>query len=197
MLNYIRLTKINILWLLQLYGLPLWKSIPPWSRAIPAAVFVVITITSFSFIKDTEGQPFTRLAEVPRIPGIYYFLFLIAWLLIVAIAKVQKTAVAKISTSNESFKNVKDDDKMGTATVIRPSLCKEVFFISMATLTYILCIFLSWILEYIDLPASLFVMSFIHYPTFLVVATIGGSFFLKAAIPLTRSPFDFEDKTRK
>ena len=151
------------------------------------AIFTATAITAFSFIKDTEGRPYTRLAELPRIPGIYYFLLLIGWLVIAAIVKIQKSKSGKIYSPSDSLKSLKSDNKIQVATVGRPSLRKEVLFTSLAALTYIVCVFLSWIFEYVDLKVNLIVLTMIYCTTYMLIAAIGGSFFLKAVIPLTRS----------
>lgn len=168
---------------LQLYGLPFWKNVPAWSRAIPSAIYIVIVVTAYSFIKDTQGRRFTRLSEIIRIPGIYYFLLAMAWLIIVAITKLQKIYDARTVHSNTgSQKSI----VISKTALERPPLWKEMVFISASILTYVMSVFLSWILEYLDLPVDLIVLTVIYSASFMLLSAIGGSFFLKPVLPMNR-----------
>ncbi|KAF6016987.1 hypothetical protein EB796_024698 [Bugula neritina] len=163
--------------LTQLYGLPFWKNIPSWTRAMPVAVYTIIVVTSYSFIRDVQGRPFTRLQEIIRIPGIYYLILLIGWLIIVAIAKLQRISAAKGINFQES--------KEGAPSP--PPRWKEVLVLLATVTTYAVSVFLSWILEYIDLKINLVVLSFIYCFGFTLISAVFGSFLLEMVIPLRRA----------
>lgn len=156
----------------QFYGLPFWKNIPPWTRSIPVAIFVALVVTSYSFIRNVEGRAYVRMDEIIRIPGIYYMLLLIGWLVIVLLVKLRQIAKVRIS------------DTEADSRPSPPPLWKEVVVLGGVVLTYVFCTFLSWILEYVDLPWNLIVFTMVYCFVFMFVSVIGGSMLLLMLIPV-------------
>ncbi|XP_067941895.1 uncharacterized protein [Watersipora subatra] len=172
----------TVIFLTQLYGLTFWRDVPSWSRSIPVALYVVIVVFTYSFVKDTEGRRFTRISEIIRIPGIYYLIVLVAWLVIVAIVKIQKKKDAKtLPSPNDSNKSL----NIGKKGVSQLPLWKEVVFLCFFVLTYLVCVFISWIFEYLDLKVNLIVLTMVYSFAFTLIAAIGGSFFLKPLLPMS------------
>ncbi|CAH1796829.1 unnamed protein product [Owenia fusiformis] len=62
-----------------IYILPFWNKISGWFRFIPPLVFIGIMVGSYSQILDQDGKPYTRMAEVIRIPGFFFATFFIFW----------------------------------------------------------------------------------------------------------------------
>lgn len=181
---YTYVTRIHRLMLLfQAYGLPFWKNMPSWARAIPSAIFIVIVVTAYNFIKDTQGRRFTRIAEIIRIPGIYYLILLIAWLIIVLVMKIQQVLESR-AAGNLTNKESKARKASGRPT--RPSTLKEVLVISGVVLTYVICVFLSWIFEYLDWKVNLIVLTMIYCFSFTLISAIGGSFLLAMILPMKK-----------
>lgn len=149
---------------------------PAWARAVPMAVYVVILLTAYNFIRDTQGRKFTRLSEIIRIPGIYYFLMLVAWLIIVMITQFQRMYAARKTDEAK-----KGDKASGSH---RLSIGKEVILVMGVVFTYVICVFLSWIFEYLDWKVNLIVLTMIYCFSFMLVAAIGGSFLLAMLIPM-------------
>ncbi|XP_063963388.1 uncharacterized protein LOC129273708 [Lytechinus pictus] len=73
----------GFLWLLvmtQLFGLPFWQSLPKWSRFIPFAIYLITGICIYGFVlPDGDGNYWSRLNEMVRIPAIEYFGILFGW----------------------------------------------------------------------------------------------------------------------
>lgn len=162
---------------------------PSWARAIPSAIYIVIVVTAFNFIKDTQGRRFTRLNEIIRIPGIYYLVLLIAWLSTVMISAIQR-AIDK--RANESLTNKESEVRNGSGRPSRPSVLKQILVLSGVLFTYVISVFLSWIFEHIDWKIDLMELSLIYCFSFTVISAVVGSFLLSMIIPM-KKPTSHQD----
>lgn len=148
---------------------------------MPAAMYTVIVVFSYSFILDTEGKPFTRIDEIIRIPGIYYLILIIGWLIIVAITKIQRVISTKKSrTTAPSTQELEDE----TPVPNQMSKLKEGVTLGAVILTFSFCVFLSFLLEYLDLQMDIFILTTVYCFVFMLFAAIFGSFLMKVVIPL-------------
>ena len=135
-----------------------------------------MAVTAFYFIKDTEGRSFTRLSEIIRIPGIYYLILLIGWLVIVACIKLRRVIRSRTRPGGE--------DAATQSIHPTPSTWEQVTVLMGVVLTYAFSVFLSWILEYLDLPYNLMVFTIIYCTVFMLLSAIGGSLLLMMILPV-------------
>ena len=105
-------------------------------------------------------------------------LFIAGWLFIVAATKLQKLRKSKTS----------DTDSTSDESVVNVPRWKEVAVIAVIVLTYMLSVFMSWLLEYFDLKYHVVVLSLIYCFGFMLISFVGGSFLLQILIPMTYSP---------
>lgn len=187
---------------LQLYGLPFWKKLPAWSRAIPVILYIIVLIVAYYFLRDTEGRRFVRLAEVIRIPAIYYMLFIVGWLIITILLKLEKVFKAKSSSEQEDNNQAHSEeskDSLGKMSVSevkvesrsrtlvhsnQPSLVKQIGILLAVLVTYVICVFFSWYLEFIDVKVNLIVLTFVYSFIYMPVSGIIGSVLLKQILPM-------------
>ena len=166
--------------LIQAYGLPFWKNMPSWARAIPMAIFTVILLTAFNFLEDKQGRNYTRMLEVVRIPGIIYLSLLFAWLAIVLVAKIQRVHESRKS------EDLKDEVETTGTPSTRPSLIKEILLISAVIFIYVVCVFLIWIVEYLDWHTPLLTLMFVLTFCFIFLGPVCGTFIFTQLIPMKK-----------
>ena len=153
---------------------------PSWARAIPMAIYTVILLNAYNFLEDKQGRNYTRMLEVVRIPGIIYLSLLFAWLAIVLVAKIQRVHESRKS---EDLKN--EGETTGTPST-RPSLIKEIFLISAVIFIYVVCVFLIWIVEYLDWQTPLLTLMFVLTFCFIFLGPVCGTFIFTHLIPMKK-----------
>ena len=147
-----------------MFTLPVWKSLPKWSRVLPIITYLIIAITTFHFVKDTQGRRYVRLADIIRIPGIMYFLFGFGWLVLTGLGKL-----SQLITRNHCEPSSLSQ---------KPSIRNQMVILGSVLLTYIISTFISWYLEFIDLQINLIVLTVIYCMLFLLLPASIGSVLL-------------------
>ena len=143
-------------------------------------IYILILLTAYSFLKDKQGRTFTRLQEIIRISGIFYLLLLFRWLAIVLFSKIQRVFKARKTQITE-----KGSDQSADKTTPTPLLRhKEVLILIAVLLIYIICTFLTWIIEFLDWKTSNLTLLFVLNFCFMILVRVVGSFMFTCIIPI-------------
>ena len=127
---------------LQIFSLPLWDYVPTWCRIIPLLVFASITLWSYSWIPNSEGQGWSLLDELIQIPGVYYIYFLLGWAILMAFIAIER--------KYDSRRHMKSSAISGPS-----SSMKRILWLSAAILVYGIHVGISVAVELRDVQQSL------------------------------------------
>ncbi|XP_077862578.1 uncharacterized protein LOC144344591 [Saccoglossus kowalevskii] len=143
-------------WLLcvtQLFGLPVWKTVPGWCRVLPVSVYLMIVLYCYSWIPDGEGRTWVRIQEIIRIPLIQYIAVLLAWVIIRLFLWIELKVCGK--------------SPGGTKSLISQILCMCGFI-----LTYVVMVTVSALIQIFDVQLDLTVIMVILVLFFILGVAI-------------------------
>jgi hypothetical protein len=66
----------------------LWRRLPFGVRFVPLAVYVALLVYAYSWIPDSDGRPWVRMAEIVRIPGLEYLFVIVLFVLLWAATRI-------------------------------------------------------------------------------------------------------------
>lgn len=148
----------------SVFGLPFWQRIPVGVRVLPPLLYVASVLGVYGAV----FKQWERIAEVIRIPGIYYMLFLIGWLQLVAMLKLEKACSARTS-----------EGQTGQA----PLLSRRALWLSLTALVYAAFVAASFLVEFYDLQVPLIVLT-LSFSTAFTVGILVAMMFYEQLIPL-------------
>ena len=151
----------------QVFGLPMWRRLPTWSRFVPLLLYSAVTLWAYSWIPDEDGNTWVRLPEIFTIPSTFYIFFVYGWFLLFLFLKVEKKVYGHvIGVAPEPLGACKQTLYLGAA----------VFIYGVHTALAIACQYMDWIAGLVVLMMS--------FTAIFMTGTLIAYMFLRRAIPL-------------